>query len=48
METQEVETNPQELNSYSLNEEQSIYLAKIVIQLEKSYQRPQPHLTKNH
>jgi pyruvate, water dikinase len=39
METQEIETTIQELNSYSLSEVQSIYLAKTVIQLEKSYQQ---------
>ena len=39
METREIETTTQELNSYSLSETQSIHLAKTVIQLEKSYQQ---------
>lgn len=39
METLEIETTIQELNSYSLSETQSIHLAKTIIQLEKSYQQ---------
>ena len=39
METKEVNTSLPELNSYSLNEEDCIRLAKTVIQLEKSYQQ---------